>query len=662
MPTSDLNKQLEEMKQVFKRNARDLLKVTQQDTRAFDNGQYGLMFVKLIRRLETALAVDREILVVFSRYSDQQPRTIRFARRVISDEDVRLDPSLAIIVHGDPRGNERLRNWGRQDGLTVLPIYFSDGMPTGVQLERALSLELYSHDLFDVTGPVSDDSQFYGRRTEAQELARKLQLGQIHACLGIRKIGKTSIINRTINNLREYHDSVSIMVDCSKDDIWSLNASQLMWSVAETANRAIRNESNYVSVSPRRWNKSISEGREYLINTIRSFGRTVIVFMDEVDYITPGSPTSAHWQSEFNIFWRNFRAVYQEITRSENRNLSVLISGVSSKWFAVHVVEGVENAALSLVPEEYLSPLPRGAAKAMIKRLSRVSGLILSEAVRDKIAEVSGDIPFWVRKSCSYIHRRIDVAHRPLEPSLADIDRHLYEFVESEGAVLAQLALTHLFSVYPELESGVLCFYEHRNDECPKAVAERLRKYGIVSRHQGSITLSGHMMRAGFEQYLEERTKPSEQFVNDFLSSNTLEDWADDLAIVGKKRNILESKLKSIALQFLDFDFVHNKGHGEVSRRLLKVLAPDRKEQLARLSPREIVIGYTWRELAALIKREWRLFEPIFVDKRKFLDDCDLINVRPDAHAKAMDKYEFALYRRSLDRLSAMLEKKVSSL
>ncbi len=651
-----------EMTQVFVESARDLLRVTLEDTRAFETGLYGIMFAKLTRRLETALAVDREVLVVFSHYSDQQARTIRFARRVISDEDVRLDPSLAIIVHGDPRGNEKLRNWGRQDGLTVLPIYYKKGMPSGEQLERALSLELYSHDLFDVTGPVSDDTQFYGRRTEAVGLARKLQLGQIHACLGIRKIGKTSIINRIINNLRDFHDSVSIMVDCSKDDIWSLNASQLMWSIADTVRRAVGTQNNYVAVSPRRWNISISEGRETLIDTIMSCTQTVIVFMDEVDYITPGSPTAAHWQSEFNIFWRNFRAVYQEITRSEARNLSVLISGVSSKWFSVHIVDGVENAALSFVPEEYLSPLPRGAAVAMIKRLSRVSGLIFSDRVSRRIAEVSGDMPFWVRKSCSYIHRRINIEDRPLEPSLADIDIHLKEFVESDGAVLAQLALSHLFTVYPELEAGVLSFYEDRGAECAKSVAEKLRKYGIVTRFRDSYVLSDNMIRAGFEQHLEERTRPNEQFMNHFQSSNPLEDWADDLAIVGKKRNMLESRLKSIALQFLSFDHLQNKGHGEVYRRLLKALEPAKREKLERESPKVIIDNFTWLELVGLINREWRLFEPIFADKRKFQEDCDLINVRPDAHAKAMDKYQFALYQRSLDRLSALLDKKVSSL
>ncbi len=657
MSVNTQNELSAEMIDTFIANTRDLLTVSKRDYATFDTGQYGLILAKLSRRLETSMAVDREILVVFSHYADQQARTIRFARKVIEDEDVRLDPSLAFIVHRDPRGNEKLRNWGRQNGLTVLPVNIRNGMPSGDELERVLSLELYSHDLFDVTGPVSDDSQFYGRRTEAQELARKLQLGQIHGCLGIRKIGKTSIINRIINNLKDYHDSISVMVDCSKDDIWSLDASQLMWSITDTVQRAIRTETKYLSVSPRRWTKSISEGRESLIESIGSCRKVVIVFMDEVDYITPGSPTAGHWQTEYNIFWRNFRAVYQEITRSDDRNLSLFISGVSSKWFSVQLIGGIENAAISIVPEEYLSPLPRGATGAMIKRMSRVSGLILSEPIRDRIAEVSGDIPFWVRKSCSYIHRHIKPEIRPYKPSLADIDKLLLEFVESEGAVLAHLALSHLFTVYPELEAGVLSCYDNDGVDCSRPVLEKLRKYGIISRDRESDMLSGNMMRAGFEQYMEERTRPSLFQATGYQANNQLEDWADDLAIVNKKRNKLEKKLRDVALYFLNFDSLHNKGRGDTKRRLLKALTPKKREASERESSEKILENFTWSELVTLINREWSLFDPIFSDKRKFNEDCDIINDRPDAHAKPMDQADFALYRRSLDRISGLVSK-----
>ncbi len=568
---------------VFQRSTHNLLRFSQRNLRTFEKGQYGVVLAKLSRRLESVLSVDREVVVIFSSFTSQQARTIKFARSVISDEGVRLDPTLSIIVHKDVRGNNRLKNWGRQDGMTVLPIYAEKGvMPAGDELERYLSRELFSHDLFDVSGPVSDDSQFYGRRTEAQELGRKLQRGQIHACLGIRKIGKTSIVNRVVDHLNEYHDSICVMIDCSKDDIWSLNATELMWSIAHCVSETVEKGKSYVAVSPHAGGESISDGRDKLTEAIRSCGQVIVILMDEVDYITPGNNSASHWQTEFSVFWRNFRAVYQELTRASHRNLSLLISGVSSKWFSVQSINEIENAALSLIPEEYLSPLPRGATLAMIRDLARQSGLRFTEQVREKIAEVSADIPFWVRKACSFIHRHIPIEKRPLEPSPFEVDELLRQFVELEGAVLARVALHHLFSVYPELEDGVLSCYDGKSGDCPKYLLDKLRRYGIIVENNASYDLSGDMMCAGFEDYLDLRTSASHSGQSKQASIAPEGEWAEDLATIGRKRNVLEKRLRELVLGFLSFDSSHDRNKKPVQERLLQIIPRGRRKDLAR--------------------------------------------------------------------------------
>lgn len=51
-----------------------------------------------------------------------------------------------------------------------------------------------------------------------------------------------------------------------------------------------------------------------------------------------------------------------------------MVGGVSTYWFTVESIGGIENAALSFIPEEYLSPMPEGATIAMLRRLGRVAG------------------------------------------------------------------------------------------------------------------------------------------------------------------------------------------------------------------------------------------------------------------------------------------------
>jgi hypothetical protein len=225
-----------------------------------------------------------------------------------------------------------LRNWGRERGIVILPILGANLASEGFNLDSYLAFELFAHDPFDVTGPVSDDLNFFGRRDEALDFARKLQQGAIRSCLGIRKVGKTSILNRVIANLRDHHDCHTLFVDCSKDAIWSCTPGALGGWIGAGAQRLISQNTPYLSLDAE---KPPPESRDIgaLQTAVASSAKPVVLMFDEVDYITPGSPTASQvWTGGFNLFWRNLRATFQEATRS-NRKLSLLIAGVSSKWF-----------------------------------------------------------------------------------------------------------------------------------------------------------------------------------------------------------------------------------------------------------------------------------------------------------------------------------------
>src|SRR5439155_13640434 len=139
----------------------------------------------------------------------------------------------------------------------------------------------------------------------------------------------------------------------------------------------------------------------------------VVLLNDEVDYITPASPVAAHWRAEFNPFFRALRAVYQEASRRE-LSFSIVISGVSSYWFSIDEIDGIENAALALVPEGYLTPFQRHESCHMIQTLGSAAGLIIKEAAADAIARTCSDIPFWIRKAGSFINSCYPTDSRPI--------------------------------------------------------------------------------------------------------------------------------------------------------------------------------------------------------------------------------------------------------
>jgi hypothetical protein len=277
-----------------------------------------------------------------------------------------------------------------------------------------------------------------------------------------------------------------------------------------------------------------------------------IVVFDEIDYISPGSPTAIPWQSEFNPFWRNLRAVYQQAALS-GRPFSILVSGVSSKWFSVEAIGGIENAALALVPEEYMSPLPRGAAIAMIQRLGKLAGLSFSKETAGQISDTCADMPFWIRKACSYVHSKVEIPPRPIQPEPTFLTDTLREFVASDGSTMSFVALSHLFRVFPELKTPTLQSFEEVDQSPASRIYLRvMEKYGII-KDVASPKSPGLMMRSGLE--LMKAADAGEPDVVEQIKNISavrfdpgFEEWADELAVISRRRNIIERKLRMFVL------------------------------------------------------------------------------------------------------------------
>nr|WP_238344323.1 ATP-binding protein [Ramlibacter lithotrophicus] len=606
--------------------------------------------------MKNALGVDREILVVASNFKDQQQRTIKLIKREIETSAGRYENTIAIVLHQDPEGNGKLKNWGRDQGLSVLPLLGSEDYKKSADLERALCFELYSHDPFDITGPVSDDANFFGRRDEAIELARKLQRGQIRSCLGIRKVGKTSIINRVLAEISAHHRCVALMVDCSRDDVWSLTGTQLLDSLAASAEFAAHTESRYASFAPNSSATDLATARERLQRLLLKLEHPLVLVFDEVDYITPGSPTNPTWKSEFNPFWRNLRAVYQECTR-QGHHMSILVGGVSTYWFTVESIDGVENAALAFVPEEYLSPMPEGATVAMIKRLGKVAGLQIDDNAATQIARASGNMPYWARKCASYIHRHISTAERPCPLSVDRTSPLLDSFVTEEGAAISEVALRHLFRVHPQLLDATRKCTAGMAKDVPEPLRRVLKRYGVLASDD---SLSGAMITRGFEalvSVLPVIPESSDVTSDGSEATDGLTEWAEELAALGMRRNILERRLREIALNFLRFSALSAGKPSEAKDRALAILPEAQREAFKHLSAEDVVSRFLWTDLTKLVAKEWTLFSRLLGDKDSFIRHCDIINDRFDAHAKAADLADFALYRRSLSFLESRMSK-----
>jgi len=298
----------------------------------------------------------------------------------------------------------------------------------------------------------------------------------------------------------------------------------------------------------------------------------------------------------------------------------------------------------------------------MIGKMARSAGIQFDKNALNKIADVCADMPYWARKACSYIHRHLDIDNRPINIDIQYTTTLLDGFVSSEGAAISQVALRHLFRVYPELEPFVYECYFGYSEKVSRHYLAILEKYGIVSNQQGRYEMFGDMMKEGFKLHLEMATSGAESNMQPAQSNETkvkmndLTEWADELAVINKRRNMLEKRLRQIALNFIRFDTLNQKSNS-VSDRLLAAISENQRSRHKHLSAEEIIEKFLWTELVSLITKEWPLFSKIFSDKVKFAHDCEIINSRYDTHAKDVDLADLALYRRSLSSLEEAVSK-----
>ena len=138
-----------------------------------------------------------------------------------------------------------------------------------------------------------------------------------------------------------------------------------------------------------------------------------------------------------------------------------------------------------------------------------------------------------------------------------------------------------------------------------------------------------------------------------------LGDWAEELQAIAYRRNLVDRRVREFAVNFVKFSSLSASGSRPPKQRILDCLPQKRREEFASLSLEQIGPKHYWLELAAIVKKEWQLFERVFGDLTRFEASVEVINDRPDAHAKNIDMADVALYRRALTWFEERIEKVV---
>lgn len=284
----------------------------------------------------------------------------------------------------------------------------------------------------------------------------------------------------------------------------------------------------------------------------------------------------------------------------------------------------------------------------MINALGKRCGLSFTRDARSILAQTSAYLPYWIRMAGSYIHRHIEIEERPVEVDSNLATQLCNEFAETEGAEISRVALQNLRRVDRPMFD--LLVRVAKGDAVDIRQARPLIRYGLVRQKIGSISLESLMVQRGLELLQSQSAHPGVDEAGEVTASRRPLDldegeWAEELASISRRRNILERKAREFVRVVLKMTLPEGKDWVGVVN---EALSAGRREECAGLAPDALMSKLYWRELSAIIGRQWPHFERFFQDKKRLQNAFNLLNERPDAHAKDVDLADVALQRREL--------------
>lgn len=342
--------------------------------------KYAALAVRLTAPKAESMALGGDILMMLVPPASRMGPDVAMRRVLAYTKRHRvLDERVAFVMADFSREDVRhLKKLGRQHHVQIIFVRYTYGLTLGpTEFERELSLEWAASDPFDHALPVSDDAEFFGRRDEVIVMARQLQRGRVTSMFGIRRAGKTSVLDRIQRIGSGQGSFISALIDFEKAGIATLQSEELFEAMAGALVEAADGSfDGYATATSRSRNSYLSEDDFW--HHLRLRGKPAVLLIDEIDRIVPDRANS-DGERRFQELWRSLRSLYQESAR-QGCVLSLVVAGVSSYFLDVAVVGGEENAARRLVPAQFLPPFQRAASIAMIQVLGDRCGLVFSSA------------------------------------------------------------------------------------------------------------------------------------------------------------------------------------------------------------------------------------------------------------------------------------------
>lgn len=638
----------------------------------FKSTEYTVCFFKPTTEMRNMYNLGNELLIVCcpDGMNDFKSRTKDFIDYMLvtnTEFKNRLDKVTCFLVDGDKDIVKKVKADRTENPDVRLIVPFCLGELNLEFDENALSNRmrefLYEKDLFGIAVPLKNDTLFFGKdRTNIiSELYARYKQGEEGGLFGLRRIGKTSILNLLKFRIAETN-GVAVYFDCSSVHHFRwyeflkyiVKTVLCEYSVEKNENgNIVLNETCTVETTEERYNeknavmsfmKDIKELYEMLEN------RRILLILDEIESIGYTTSPSKWWREENDAlyFWQAIRTIIQ----MHSEYLSFVIAGVNPMCVEIQSINNFDNPIFGMFSPIYTSLFEYEDIKKMVSSIGGRLGISFEDAVYAKMMEDYGGHPFLVRQVCSKINNELNIKRieRPTTISMYSYNMKRDEYRQGMTSVIEQI-LGVIENFYPsEFELLKRLALDGRN-ALKKELAlgekgiQHLMGYCIIEKVDGEYFI---------------RIKSIEEYIKSkFIYDSTLNEQKDKRARINLRRDDIEEKLRSIILFSLQAKYGRKAKEQLVlivekittdSTQKTKILnAPSLKSAIEELYLSQIKI---------IMEKDWKSYAMIFPDKSKFEAYMDILNRSRNvgAHSKSVSQDDEVLYGIVFDYFEKLLD------
>lgn len=368
------------------------------------------LYLVLPERLEAMFAVDLELLCVVADFARVEPRVLADLQQQLRAEG-RVDSELALLASRNDEARSLTRR--RAGETAVVAIAATElGLDPSQSLEAVLAREIVTVDHFNVTTPITDPGSFFGRGRDVDEAVHHIEAGQHLGLFGLRKSGKSSLLNQVERTMLERGWAVS-----------HIDLNGYIGRPERVRTDIVRGITTSRESRPQRSRDSRQEKGDWLdrledraaaLKASATRVPGILIVVDEIDTVLPGRVEASGGdlkdRSTMLKAMVQLRAFAQTRAARGETPVVLLSAGVDATVFELPKLRGAANPLYQFSVVRFLEPLDRKALHTMVRTLGKRCGMSFTDPrLIDELLTEYGGHPLLSRQACSWVHR-----HRPV--------------------------------------------------------------------------------------------------------------------------------------------------------------------------------------------------------------------------------------------------------